>query len=296
MREILHKLNIALLSTDEHLLMYSSPFSDQDHDHLIVNTETNTWWDEALKRGGKPICIVMECLRNSGQRHGAADALRWMRKEVGYRMLELPSDMEQHTGEDDKYLLKEVSYISSGFLTAYLEDVRAIPLDVAMPLIKEVTILNQKTGKEFKALGLENEEGGCAIRNPFMKGNAKPNNITFLRGKKTKPETVHIFKDMFDYLSAVKHNRNKPLHGDSIILNSMANVPNSSAYIRNYGYRNCYTWFDNTIAGNRLTGIYHRFLRTEPDLTHYKMNRLYEGYKDVNSWLVATSPITGIQL
>ncbi len=291
MREILNKLNIAFLSTDEHLLMYSSPFSDQSHDHLVVNTETNTWWDETLKRGGRPIDIVVEFLRTSGQRHTAVDALRWIRTEVGYRTLELPADMKHHYSEDKKYLLKEVSYISSGFLIAYLEDVRAIPVRTAMPLIKEVTVLNQKTGKEFKALGLENEDGGFAIRNPFMKGHAKPDNITFLRGKVPKPETVHIFKDMFDYLSAVEHNRGNHFHGDTIVLNSLANIPKSSAYIRNYGYRKCYTWFDNTVEGNRLTAIFHRFLKTEPDLTHYKMNKLYEGYKDVNAWLAGRSSL-----
>jgi hypothetical protein len=286
LREILSKLKIALRFTDEHILMYSSPFSEEDCEHLVVNTETNTWWDEALKRGGKPICLVMEWLRNAKQKHTAADALRWMQKQLGYRTLELPSDMLRLWEEDSNYIVTDVSYIASGFLIAYLEDVRAIPVSTALPFVKEVVVVNKKTGNELKALAVENEDGGFTIRNLYIKGNVRPDDITFVRGKVVKPETVHIFKDMFDYLSAVHYNKDQPFHGDTIILNSVNNVPKSSAYIRHYGYRKCYTWLDNSAEGNRLTGIYNKFLRSEPNLTHYKMNKLYEGFKDVNAWLV----------
>lgn len=287
LREILDKMGLSPISAEDHILVYQSPFNQCADAILKVNTQNNTWYETTLQIRGNVLSLVNRQLAYENKNNTPSDCLRWIKNTVGYVVLQTPKGLAEYYEMDARYLVKDASYISSGFLIAYLEDVRRIPLHFAVPLLKEVTIFNQKCGKEFKALGIENEDGGFAIRNPYIKGNTSPQSISFIRGTDPKPVTIHLFKDVMDYLSAIAHNGGKKFRGDTIILNATTNIPKSSGYIRNYGYEKAVTWFDNTGEGRVITHHYRTFFKSEPGIRHLMMNGLYKEHKDVNAWWVS---------
>src|SRR5690606_19286043 len=54
----------------------------------------------------------------------------------------------------------------------------------AKRFFKQVYVLNKATGKEFRALGMRNEDGGYALYNPHLEALAGPASISFIRGDK----------------------------------------------------------------------------------------------------------------
>ena len=93
---------------------------------------------------------------------------------------------------------------------------------IARRHLKELRVQNTRTNKYFTALGFANEEGGYDLRNPFFKGCLRPKAISFIRGKVPKPEGVHLFEGVMDYLSAICQLRGNDLADDAIILNSLS--------------------------------------------------------------------------
>lgn len=113
------------------------------------------------------------------------------------------------------------------------------------------------------------------------------NAISFIRGSKSKPANVHIFKDAMDYLSIITRRKGLPFEADVIILNTWQTLNSVLGYLRNYGYQKLYTWMDNTELGNKVTNSWANFSKTEFGLDHVPQNSLYKGYKDVNEWHIA---------
>jgi hypothetical protein len=288
-REILNKFHFQPLKTNEHILVFQSPFGRQETDFLTVNTKTNKWFDEVTKRKGDGITLVRLLLKELGKIHAQSDALNWIKRNIGYIRLMLPNGLVDHYKADSDIIVRSVEHISAGFLIRYLEDIRKIPFDTARFLLKEVTFAKGSSRKELKAIGLVNEDGGVALRSEYFKAHSVPRNITFIRGKDFKPNCIHIFKDVFDYLSATVKACGKPPHGDVIILNSLQCMKQADAYISKYGYLTAYTWLDNSVEGFKATKAFRQFFKSEHDLRHIPMNSLYREFKDVNEWLIATT-------
>src|SRR5690606_24436568 len=143
----------------------------------------------------------------------------WLRKHVGYVVLNCPEQTPTFVQEDRKYRYKDHGMVTTPSLISYLEKGRGIPIEYARFLLREIRLLNTETGKTFSVLGMANDEGGIAIRNPFVKANVRPLYTTFIRGKRIKPAAIHIFKDFFDFLSVLTRRNGKPLNDDVIILN-----------------------------------------------------------------------------
>lgn len=287
LREILSKFHFQPIRAEGHILVFHSPFAMDRTAILTVNTRTNKWFDEFTNRKGDGITLVRLLLKGQGKPHNHSDALRWIKKTVGYIRLMLPSGITDYSKADSDITIRSVEHISTGFLIRYLEDVRKIPFDIARFVLKEVTFTKGTSRKELKAIGVINEDGGVALRSQYLKAHSNPGNITFIRGEH-KPNCIHIFKDVFDYLSAVTKAGGKKPHGDTIILNSLHYMKLADAYISKYGYQEAYTWLDNNAEGFKATKAFRQFFKSEPDLRHIPMNALYHQFKDVNEWLIAS--------
>ncbi len=291
LRRIFAVMGILPAPTLNGLDLYRSPFSPDRQSMLVVNPKRNTWIDPVSNEEGDTITLVSTYLRYEGLNYSVMDALRWLRNMVGqsFTPLTIPAIALSYAEADSLFQMKEDSYLSDPLLIRFAEESRGIPFAVAQKHFKEVSILNTCNGKSFVALGVENEDGGFVIRNSLQKAHIGKRAITFVRGKHHKPETIHLFKDMFDYLSAVLLRNDRMFNGDSIILNSYDCLNDMTAYIRLYGYRYFYSWLGNDTTGKEVTATVHEFCKTEPGLNHIPMNRHYSGYKDVNEWHLAES-------
>ncbi|CCH56546.1 hypothetical protein BN8_05897 [Fibrisoma limi BUZ 3] len=285
--EILNRLGIHPRKTTATKQLYLSPVRQEKTPSFYVYLKDNRWHDFGDGRGGDPVDFAQAYLKFTREADTVSDALRWLKNiGLGPYVFE-PVYPETPAENEASLIIKKTRSIQRLGLIHYLEK-RGIPLELADQYLKEVYVYNQRTGKNLFALGLDNEEGGYELRNPYFKGTLGPKAISFIRGRNPKPETIHIFEGMMDYLSAIAQFKGNRFKGDTIILNSLACLKQVGPYMQGYGYRVAYTWLDNDKAGQDATGILADFFKTQNDLTHKRMNRIYAPHKDVNAWHMHT--------
>jgi hypothetical protein len=283
--EILSKINIYPKKTTAKELCYLSPLRNEKTPSFFVNVADNVWFDHGEGAGGDLIAFVCMYLERQHEEHTIPDALRWIKNISGMPLLlSIPEPLETSFEEEDSPLiLKSKKQITHIGLVKYLEK-RSIPLNLARQHFKELHVHNKQTGKNFFTLGFQNEYGGYEIRNPAFKGCLRPKAITFIRGRVAKPEGIHLFEGVMDYLSAIAQRNGKGFSDDTIVLNSLSCLKQAMPYIHNYGYRCAYTWMDNDPAGIKATGLLAEFFKSEENLKHVRMNAVYAPHKDVNEW------------
>ncbi|MFM7859214.1 MAG: toprim domain-containing protein, partial [Flammeovirgaceae bacterium] len=170
-------------------------------------------------------------------------------------------------------------------LERYLQD-RGINVAIAKQYLQEVRVKNKETGSSLFALGLLNEENGYEVRNSFFKGCVGKKAISVIRGKHPGSQGLHMFEGIRDFLSIVTDLPDGKLDHDAIVLNSLSNLGQVSAYIHRFGFTSLWTWMDNDKAGQKAKSNIDAFVENEAGLAHYPMNKTYHGFKDVNEWHV----------
>jgi hypothetical protein len=281
--QILSKIELQPVTEKDQCLGYYSPLSAKPKLSLFVNTKRNDWFDYALGKGGTTVEFVCAYLAAQEENHQTRDALRWLNNMAGYIPTIPDKYLVECPGNDSGYIVRSNTPLYLNYLVQYLKD-RGISIPLAQKHFRQIRLYNKETEQGYFALGLKNEVGGfsayCKKRKLFL----GPKNITFIRGNIPKPDGVHIFKDIFDYLSYLTHLDIKSLDDDSIILNCYTCLPKSIAYIKNYGYRTVYTWMDNDMVGDIATEELATFFQTEENLSHQKQNEKYAPHKDIASW------------
>jgi len=71
------------------------------------------------------------------------------------------------------------------------------------------------------------------VINKFYKGFLLPRDITFIRGTLPKPDNIHLFEDIIDYMSIVSMQNGIPFEANAIILNSIGCLALAISYIKN---------------------------------------------------------------
>lgn len=286
---ILDKLNIQPKRISNNKALYLSPIRNEKTPSFWVYLDSNSWYDYGQSVGGDSIEFARHYLKYCAEAHTMVDALRWLRNMSGDGFT-VPALLDEIISNDNKrptLVLTVQRPLQHIALVRYLEK-RGILLNVANKYIKEVRIINKTTGKSFLALGFKNENDGFELRNPFFKGCIKSKTITFIRGRKPKPDGVHIFEAFMDYVSVITQLNGKGLESDTIVLNSVSCLKNALPYLNNYGYKTAYTWMDNDAAGHKATDTLSAFFKTQDDVRHIKMNSIYAPHKDVNEWHMHT--------
>lgn len=291
MPDILAKLDIHPKRINADKVLYSSPLRKEKTPSFWVYLKTNTWYDYGAACGGDLVAFVRQYLKATREDHTTVDALRWIRNMALSEMM-MPHVQFQANGitaTEPALSVRSENLIEHPALIRYLVQ-RGIKLEVAKDHLKQVTIDNKATDKSFFALGFKNEEGGYELRNPFFKGSTRPKTISFIRDQRPPAQRIHLFEGFMDYLSLVSRFGPDYLDGDSIVLNSVSCLSKAYPFIRDYGYKVACSWMDNDKSGVNAARLLSEFLKTQQDMQHVRMNRLYASYKDVNEWHVATMP------
>jgi hypothetical protein len=281
---IFDKLNLKPQRTNGHKVLYLSAFRHEKTPSLWVDTKTNLWKDfgDTKWEGGDGINLVQAYLDSLGMGCQVTDALRWLRNMTGFvphiRAVADPDDRPT----EKTLILKHTGSLKRESLFEYGGS-RGIPPSVLAKHFGQAIIFNTKSQKKFYALAMRNDMKGYELRNAMFKGCLGRKYITFIRGTQPKPDGINIFEGAFDYLSAITQQEGRPFKDDTMILHSLSNLRKATAYIKNYGYRNCFTWMDNDKPGLEAIKSWEEFCKTEEDLKHVSMNHLYEPYKDVNA-------------
>lgn len=287
---ILDKLNIQPEYVGKSKALYRSPFSKEREHSFWVYFKENSWYDYAIPAGGNLEDFSQRYLKFTGEGHTPVDVSRWIANLADDRFSypQVSNDVFSSDQTSNPVLqLKSVGQIRLTGLVRYLENL-GIALPLAQRYAKELKLFNRNSGRTFIALGVRNESDGYELHNPFFNGCIQPRGITFFRGATSPSHGVHVFKNIFDFLSVLTCLDCDRWEHDTILLHASSNAQLAAPYVQNYGYKTMYSWMDNDFAGQKATSTLHSFVKNQPNLVHLKMNRVYEEFSSVNAWHVAT--------
>lgn len=212
--------------------------------------------------------LVQDWLQGQGLRCKEADALHWLKFNIGYpamvHQFRLPA-----VAATEQYAITFKTALQEKSLIRYVQQ-KGFSLAEARRFFKQVYVLNKSTGKEFRALGMRNEEGGYALYSPHLQTMTAPVSVSFIRGAENNYQRVYLFKTPFDYRRALQAYPDIAMH-DSIILHHYGCIDHAAAYLRGFGYKRLYTVFDNSTEGQRATDALHWLCTTEQQLHHYSL-------------------------
>lgn len=248
---------------------YCSPFRNERTPSLKVNRSLNRWYDFGEGIGGSIIDF----------------GIRYMDCTIG-EFVSLMSDDEQHSysffspapsyaaERHTRVVITKVRPVFSRGLLRYLLE-RRISVPIADRFLKEITYTNH--GKQYYALGFENDKGGYELRSAYFKGSNAPKYYTHI---KCGSNTLSVFEGFMDFLSflAIAEMSGIPSEHDFLILNSLSFV--APAIGRMNRYSNVQLFLDNDKAGDKQTLIIKSQIAQAED-----HRILYKDHKDLNEFL-----------
>ncbi|MCX6315964.1 MAG: toprim domain-containing protein [Bacteroidetes bacterium] len=292
---ILEKMGVNPHTTTPKRIRYLSPYRPEKTPSFFVYAGDNRWYDYGDARGGDVIDLVQCYLESQQVGATVSDALRWLKNMIAYQPItpvSVPDAYPACAGKDQTLVFKNAEPLKHTGLIRYGES-RGIPPSILKQYLEQVSFLNRNSGKTLIALGMRNESKGYDVRNPNFKGCIRTKDISFIRGTIPKPPGIHVFEGFMDFLSVITQRNGKPFDDDALILHSLNCMQKGTAYLRHYGYEQCFTWFDNDEPGRKAIAVWDEFCSNEPGLKHIPQNLHYAPYKDVNAAHMAKLELKG---
>lgn len=268
--EFLNQLGYQPTGRDSKGLWFYAPYRSERKPSFHVNPNRQVWYDFGTGAGGDIFSLA-------GEMSGETDFLRQadyiaekMRLPVAKPYKPTPF-VEEPTFENVK-----VSRLTSPALLKYLSD-RGISRDIAQRFCVQVGYVLH--GKDYYAIGFENNAHGFELRNPFFKGSYPPKHITHIANGNAR---CNVFEGFIDFLSAERLGFNDGM--DSVVLNSVSNVAKAITPLADYTVIQCH--LDNDTAGRAALA---RLQREFGDRVMDK-SAIYPHHKDVNDYLMSLYP------
>ena len=268
--EFLHHLGYKPTGRDSKGLWFYAPYRNERKPSFHVNPRKGVWFDFGSGAGGDIFTLAGELCNSTDFIRQAEYIAEKMRMPVSQPYKPEPF-IKQPTFEDVK-----VSKLESPALLKYLAD-RGIPRNIAQRWCVQVDY--RLHGKDYYAIGFENNAHGFELRNSFYKGSYPPKHITHIAEGNAR---CNVFEGFIDFLSAERLGLNDG--NDSVVLNSVANVGKAIPTLAEYPLILCY--LDNDTAGRAAVA---RLRREFGDRVSDK-SALYPDHKDLNDYLQSLNP------
>ena len=268
--EFLNQLGYQPTGRDSKGLWFYSPCRSERKPSFHVNPHKGVWFDFGSGAGGDIFTLAGELCNSTDFIRQAEFIAEKMQMPIAKPYKPEPF-IEQPTFEDVK-----VSKLESPALLKYLA-ARGIPRNIAQRWCVQVDY--RLHGKDYYAIGFENNAHGFELRNSFYKGSYPPKHITHIADGNTR---CNVFEGFIDFLSAERLGYNDGL--DTLVLNSVANIQKAIAPLGDYTVIQCY--LDNDTAGRAALA---RLQREFGDRVMDK-SALYLDHKDLNDYLMSLYP------
>lgn len=250
---------------------YLSPFRSETQASFKVNKKINRWYDHGEGIGGNTIDLVCQ-LENCP----VSEALKMLSTQDDCFSFHQRPSIQLPESDGSKIKIIRTTKINHTALRQYLKS-RHISLETAQKLCKEIHYRTK--GKTYFAIGLENVVRGWELRNKYWKNSTSPKAISFLKNGHKK---LVVTEGMFDMLSLLELAPNVQETHDFLILNSTAFVEKALAYFKDYDQIDLF--LDNDGRGKEKTELLLEQVHNIKDNSH-----LYNGFKDMNEWLIGVT-------
>ena len=270
--DFLRRLGYAPVEHKGRELTYFAPYRKEHKPSFRVNVEKNVFYDFGTGCGGDIFKLAGEFIHSTDFKAQAKYIADSMNMQLP--MKEHPSFVSQPTEPVFKNV--EISRLESPTLLRYLAQ-RGIPKEIAQKYCVKVDY--QLRGKDYYAIGFENNAHGYELRNAAFKGSYPPKHITHISNGNDR---CNVFEGFIDFLSAERLRYNDGT--DTIVLNSVSNLNKAIAPLREYRVVSCY--LDNDNAGRAA------FVKLQQELGDKVMDKsaLYPNHKDLNDYLMSLYP------
>ena len=266
--DFLHHLGYEPTGRDSKGLWYRAPYRNERRPSFHVRPGRGVWFDFGTGAGGDIFTLAGELSGKTDFIGQARYIAETMRMPVAEPYKPVPFK-EEPTFEN-----VNVSRLESPSLLRYLAE-RGIPSDIAARYCVQVDY--RLHGKNYYAVGFENNAHGYELRNRFWKGAFPPKNITCIRRGNPR---CNVFEGFIDFLSAERLGLNDGT--DTVVLNSVANLAKAKPFLNGYDRILCY--LDNDVAGRSALAS----LRREYAEKVIDKSAMYPEHKDLNDYLVAS--------
>ena len=257
-------------------LWYRAPYRSERTPSFRVNVAKQFWYDFGLGKGGDIFTLAGEFARSSDFMEQVKFIAETANMPMPVPEMSKPTFLTK-SSEPAFEGVEAVPLLRSP-LTDYLEE-RGIPYGIAS---RYCCRLNYGVrGKRYFAVGFPNVAGGFEIRSRFFKGCVPPKDVSLIKPEDTASDVCSVFEGFMDFLSAATLGIGG--NGDSLVLNSVANVGKAVKHLDGYGRIDCF--LDRDEAGRRTL---------EALKGHYggrvcDRSALYDGCKDLNEYLQRTA-------
>ena len=163
--DFLHHLGYEPTGRDSKGLWFYAPYRNERKPSFHVNPRKNVWFDFGSGAGGDIFTLAGELFNSTDFIRQAEYIAEKMRMPVS-RPYKPEPFIEQPTFEDVK-----ISKLVSPALLKYLAD-RGIPRNIAQRWCVQVDY--RLHGKDYYAIGFENNAHGFELRNSFYRGRTRP--------------------------------------------------------------------------------------------------------------------------
>ena len=222
------------------------------------------------------IKLVCNYLKEHKQDYNPIDAIRWITVMM--------DDSDNAPIEEIKIeLVKKYKVIRNVSLITYIK-YQGIKLNLAKKYLFELKVLDPMEQKYFIGLGFPHDKDGFAFSSPLLKDWINEPSLSFIKGKNVDCDTVHIFRNFWDFLSLLSHWHAEYLQTDVIVLNSYSRIPQVKSYLYQSDYKKVYTWLSNDQDGIEATRKLSLLFQQQGNLIHIKNNALYHQFHSLNEW------------
>jgi hypothetical protein len=267
----LAKLGHFPTTTNDKEAWFLSPFRSETQASFKVSKRLNRWYDHGEGTGGNVIDLVCKITKSS-----VKETLIFIGQELTSFSFQQQPDLRPQELKEDKVIISTVKPISHPALSGYIKS-RRVNITIARNYSREVNYTFK--GKHYFAIGLQNESGGWELRNKYLKSCTAPKDITLIQNGYDR---LTITEGMFDFFSILCHRPELKYKTDFLIMNSTVLI--QKVMLISQGYTSIELYLDNDTNGKWTT----------QKLMAYSINcldrsMLYEGFKDMNEWLISYS-------
>lgn len=257
-------------------LVYFSPFRDERTASFFVHPKKNVFKDFGGD-GGDVIRLVMY-LKNVGYPQAVDYLLAF--DGSGVELPELAKQAAKEHKRKHKLELISIDTLRDEKLIAYGKS-RGIDTDILVAYCHEVTYKNN--GRVYKSLGFKNQSNGFELRYNNFQSCLAAKDIS-IPIENPHNSRAAIFEGFFDFLSHCQILRSKDtifVYDEIIVLNTLTML--SKVDFAKYAILHLY--LDNDESGKRAA---EKIKKTHNLKTVVDRSVLYQNYKDLNEFLIAT--------
>jgi len=253
--------------------LYHSPFREDHNASMKVDYNKNLWIDYGANDGGTLTDLIMR-INNCTNKEAIELLERQLQKQIdisfSFHGNNSLSPIQSKQGPAIN--IYAITELINPALLHYLS-ARHINTDIAKEYCKEIHY--SVNGKNYFAIGFQNNAGGYDLRSSYFKG-CTSKDITTVNTGSNRCFVFEGFMDMLSYLTLKKTNRPD---ADILVLNSISNVLRAMDYLKSH--KEVYTFLDNDEAGRKTT----EHIKSVCACAFFDQSQKYSEYKDLNDLL-----------